>query len=158
MKALSLLQPWASGVALGLKEWETRSWPTKYRGQVAIHASKGLPKEARELCHQHPWSKVFEPNGPGEKHLMIDEAIAALPRGAIIAVATLADCQQVEDVVWNLPDDEKAWGDFSRGRRAWRMAGVIALPHPVPCAGALGLWTVPADVERQVRAQMAEVR
>ncbi len=40
MKAISILQPWASLVALGHKKIETRSWNTKYRGELLIHASK----------------------------------------------------------------------------------------------------------------------
>jgi activating signal cointegrator 1 len=43
MKALSLWQPWASLVALGIKTIETRSWETKYRGPLAIHAAKKRP-------------------------------------------------------------------------------------------------------------------
>ena len=156
MRALSLLQPWASGIALGFKEWETRSWPTKYRGEVAIHASKRLPKEARELCRHQPWSKVIETGGL-EDFLLVDNAVKALPVGAIIAVATLATCRRVEGIAPFISHDERLWGDFSPGRRAWLMRGVILLPQPVPCAGALGLWRVPADVERQVREQLAEV-
>jgi hypothetical protein len=155
MKALSLLQPWASGIALGFKEWETRSWPTKYRGEVAIHASKRLPKEARELLRHQPFSQVIETNGL-EKFLLVDNAINALPFGAIIAVATLADCKRVEDVAPFVSIDEGLWGDFSPGRHAWQMKGVILLPQPVACAGALGLWQVPADVERQVHEQLGE--
>ncbi len=45
MKALTLWQPWASLVALGVKTIETRSWSTKYRGPLAIHA--GAKKPAR---------------------------------------------------------------------------------------------------------------
>lgn len=40
MKALSLHQPWASAIALGLKHLETRSWATSYRGPLAIHAAR----------------------------------------------------------------------------------------------------------------------
>lgn len=39
MKALTLWQPWASLVALGVKTVETRSWSTPYRGPLAIHAA-----------------------------------------------------------------------------------------------------------------------
>lgn len=39
-KALTLHQPWASLIALGVKTIETRSWSTKYRGPLAIHAGK----------------------------------------------------------------------------------------------------------------------
>ena len=39
MKALSLRQPWASMIADGRKTIETRTWRTRYRGPIAIHAS-----------------------------------------------------------------------------------------------------------------------
>jgi hypothetical protein len=43
MKALSLHQPWASLIGLGVKTIETRSWSTKYRGPLAVHASLRRP-------------------------------------------------------------------------------------------------------------------
>lgn len=39
-RALTLHQPWAQLVALGVKTIETRSWSTSYRGPLAIHAGK----------------------------------------------------------------------------------------------------------------------
>ena len=39
MRALSLRQPWASLIADGRKTIETRTWRTRYRGPLAIHAS-----------------------------------------------------------------------------------------------------------------------
>lgn len=39
MKVLTLHQPWASLIALGVKTIETRSWSTQYRGPLAIHAA-----------------------------------------------------------------------------------------------------------------------
>ncbi len=43
MKVLTLHQPWASLVALGVKTIETRSWSTSYRGPLAIHAGSRRP-------------------------------------------------------------------------------------------------------------------
>ncbi len=40
MKAITIHQPWASLIVVGAKRFETRSWETKYRGPIAIHASK----------------------------------------------------------------------------------------------------------------------
>jgi len=40
MKAISLKQPFASLIARGEKMIETRTWPTKYRGDVLICSSK----------------------------------------------------------------------------------------------------------------------
>lgn len=49
MKALTVWQPWASLVALGVKTIETRSWSTSYRGPLAIHAAKRRPKMAEAM-------------------------------------------------------------------------------------------------------------
>jgi hypothetical protein len=38
MKAITILQPWASLIACNAKQIEIRSWATKYRGEIAIHA------------------------------------------------------------------------------------------------------------------------
>jgi len=40
MKAISLKQPWATLIASGKKTIETRTWPTNYRGDLLICASK----------------------------------------------------------------------------------------------------------------------
>ncbi|MFL5577327.1 MAG: ASCH domain-containing protein [Gemmatimonadaceae bacterium] len=56
MKALTLTQPWATLVAIGAKTIETRSWPTHYRGEVAIHAAKGFPDWARQIVDGEPES------------------------------------------------------------------------------------------------------
>jgi hypothetical protein len=46
MKVISIIQPWATLIAIGEKKFETRSWSTKYRGELAIHASKKIDKAA----------------------------------------------------------------------------------------------------------------
>ena len=48
---LTLHQPWASLVALGVKTIETRSWSAKYRGPLAIHAGSQRPP----LMHLPPY-------------------------------------------------------------------------------------------------------
>lgn len=39
MKVLSIRQPWATLICLGVKPIENRTWQTKHRGALAIHAS-----------------------------------------------------------------------------------------------------------------------
>ena len=46
MKAITIKQPFASLIAAGLKEYEFRTWKTKYRGEILIHAGKGVDKKA----------------------------------------------------------------------------------------------------------------
>lgn len=43
IKALTIRQPWAQLIALGVKTIETRSWSTRYRGPLAIHAAAKRP-------------------------------------------------------------------------------------------------------------------
>lgn len=61
MKALSIRQPWAWLIVNGYKDIENRSWNTKFRGQVLIHASSRRPtvdevKAARSILEKaHGW-------------------------------------------------------------------------------------------------------
>lgn len=45
MKALSIQQPWAWLIVNGYKSVENRSWPTKIRGEILIHAGKKIDME-----------------------------------------------------------------------------------------------------------------
>jgi hypothetical protein len=49
MRALSILQPWATLLLSGAKHYETRSWKTDYRGPLLIHAGNRLDADARAL-------------------------------------------------------------------------------------------------------------
>ena len=49
MKALTIKQPWATLIIQGDKRFEFRSWQTKYRGELLIHAGKGIDKEAKKI-------------------------------------------------------------------------------------------------------------
>jgi hypothetical protein len=51
-KAISLKQPWANLVATGKKTIETRTWPTKYRGDLIICSSQNPKIEpyGKALC------------------------------------------------------------------------------------------------------------
>lgn len=152
MKALSLTQPWATLVAIGAKRYETRSWRTKYRGEIAIHASKGFPKKCVNLCEKWPFLGVL----PSSCDAAAEDL---LPLGAIIAVATIGGIYPTGSLfsLNSLPDTathEEEFGDYSPGRFAWELRGVRRLKEPVPCKGALSLWEIPADIEAKVRAQL----
>lgn len=77
IKAITLRQPWATLVALGLKHYETRDWGTNYRGRVLIHAAK-----------QKAVPFVFPNPDGGWTYLTENE----IPYGGIVAIADLANC------------------------------------------------------------------
>lgn len=133
------MQPWASLVAIGAKRIETRSWPAKYRGPLAIHASKGFPKEARELCLQEPFKSALAKGGYNSPE--------ELPLGVVIAICRLEAVWKIEKEHW-IPPDQEPFGNFAPGRYAWDLVEVDKLPEPVPAIGQLGLWEwmVPDEV------------
>jgi hypothetical protein len=154
MRAISLTQPWAQLVALGKKTIETRSWRTPYTGPIAIHAAKAMPPEALALRLTEPFFSALGTDGL--------RAIDGTARGAIVAVGNLAGCRTTNPGVLGRPDDaplawsdEYAFGDYSPGRWMWFLEDVRALPEPIACRGALGLWDVPWDVEGRIARQLA---
>lgn len=152
IRGLSLTQPWATLMAEGKKQIETRSWYTLYKGSVAIHAAKTFPRWARDLAQTGTFLNAL--NRPNEE----------FPLGAIVAVGNLHRVgrigQRSDGAVYivgrDLPveGDEVEFGDYSPGRYAWVFTNVQPLAHPVPCRGALGLWHVPAGVLEQVTIQL----
>lgn len=144
MKALSLTQPWATLVVTGEKRIETRSWSTRHEGVIAIHAAKSFPRLAQEICvNEDVFNEALRRHG----YLFPSD----LPTGAIIGTARLIGCRRTEDISAQLSTQELEFGDYHEGRFAWFLSDWIAIPETIPCRGALGLWTVPPDIEKALR-------
>ena len=66
MKVITLKQPWATLVSEGFKKYEFRSWKFNYRGEILIHAGKGIDKDAMKkfecLNLNYPHSKIIKEN------------------------------------------------------------------------------------------------
>jgi activating signal cointegrator 1 len=138
MKALTVMQPWATLVALGAKRIETRSWSTSYRGPLAIHASSRISREAAVICREPPFREALAAGGYDEESGSVINPFG-LPLGAVIAVATLVDVQRITRE--HAPaEPERSFGDYAPGRFAWLLDHVRRLPEPVAAKGALGLW------------------
>lgn len=148
MKAITIKQPWATLIAIGEKKFETRSWPTRYRAQIAIHAGKKVDKAA---CMAEEIRSVLAKHGYGSPE--------DLPTGAVIAVGELTACYQIQsfsegeqDVILAHNDEfvhlsaerdalEICFGDYSEGRYAWEIRHLNKLALPIRCKGKLGLWS-----------------
>jgi hypothetical protein len=137
MRALSICQPWASLLALGLKRLETRSWRTAHRGPLALHAARSFPPAARALCAREPFCSLLRAAGLYGPD--------ALPLGAVVGAADLVECVPVEELD-DVPAAERPLGDFGPGRWVWRLARASAWPVPVPARGRLGVFDLPALV------------
>jgi hypothetical protein len=126
--ALSVRQPWAWAIIHAGKDLENRSWSRsnpglKFRGRVAIHASKGMTQE--DYHDGHYWiTEITHHKTP---------AACDLVRGAIIGSVEIIDVVTKSMSPW--------W--------AGPMGLVLDNPipcDPVPCVGQLGFWEwKPAD-------------
>ena len=151
MRTITIIQPWATLIAVGEKRFETRSWPTKHRGELAIHAGKKIDKEACEV--------------PEIKAALARHGYTAdnLPTSAVVGTCHLAECWKIKhhdsmvykvgsefpfndldecEEVWG---DELVFGDYTEGRYAWELRDVQRLPEPIPVKGQQGLWNWVGD-------------
>lgn len=151
MKALTLTQPWATLIACGAKRIETRSWGTDFRGRIAIHAAKGLgpvggKRGLVEQCNVPAFARAI-----GDSPLY-DNHENPMPLGAILATADLEDVRRIDMKLrarvqaQTITPFEIEFGDYESGRYAWFLENVKALPEPIYCNGALGLWDVPSEI------------
>jgi ASCH domain len=145
MRALTVKQPWAWAIAWGGKDIENRSRPTSYRGPLAIHAGATWDPLWDQVTTNNPQMLRPACDTPGED---------AYPRGAIIAVAELSDVCSAATGRTPRPCQCGRWAQ--RGQCHWHLTNVRALRQPVPCRGALGLWTPPDDVLTVVTTQLQE--
>ncbi len=134
MKVLSLLQPWATLVIMGIKQIETRSWSTAYRGPLLIHASKG--KAGEIFAHEPPFKKHIA----DFKRLPFGYIIGSVTLTNVIRIGT-GELSHTSDAVLNtLTMEEKAFGDYTPGRFAWLLQDPIAFRTPLGARGSLTLW------------------
>lgn len=165
MKALTIRQPWASLIAAGVKTIETRSWSTKHRGPLAIHAGKVVPGWVLPLKIGGFEVDKDNPRGTAPSYLLRGPINwpYRLPLGCLVATADLVDCVPIisemaladapymrEDGTLRLlsVDDggdaldrrlDLPFGDFTPGRFAWLLDNVQRI-QPVPARGKQGLW------------------
>lgn len=117
MKVLSVKQPWAWAIFHG-KDIENRDWPTTYRGQLGIHASKGLSK----------WEYADDAEFIKRINGVIVPAYEDLTFGAILGTVTLADCVKLSSSPWF----QGKYGFVLEDPKPWN------IPHLA--RGALGFW------------------
>lgn len=126
MKVITIKQPFASLIAAGLKEYEFRTWKTKFRGEIFIHAGKGIDKKA---------VKKFEEYG------------LEYPSGCIIAKADLSDCIKVDDEFRRVlfEKNPKVYHSIIK-HVEWEGYGFkldnIEKIEPIPAKGKLSIWEI----------------
>jgi len=133
LKAITLWQPWASAMAYQLKRNETRSYPTKHRGPLLIHAAAHKPNRYDwDILTWAPIAKALAEKGITDtKHF---------PLGVAVCVVNVVDCVPVEKIRDSLSPVERALGNYENGRFAWVTEFLYFIEKPIPMKGSQGFW------------------
>ena len=125
MKVITIKEPFATLIAEGYKEYEFRTWRTKYRGEILIHAGKGIDRKAMEIF----------------KHLNLKYS-----SGKLIAKAVLTDCIKIDNQARKMLEDKNEHLVYSSiiKHTDWDGYGFklenIEKIDPIEINGKLSLW------------------
>lgn len=152
MHALTVWQPQAWTIAAGHKPVENRTWYLSgrwWKRPMAIHAGKHYDAKWGSMV-----STELGIQCPSKQEIAL---------GAVVAVATpvvVIDEAQVYEITGRqlsalglevTVEEVQRWFTGPWGI-LWK--DVVALPEPVPCRGAQGLWSLPSGVETAVLRQL----
>ena len=136
-RAITVQQPWAAAIAWGTKDIENRSkgFPTKYTGELLIHAGQRLSQ--RGLEDPRITEELAEYFGPQMQ-----------ATGEIVAICDLADVHP--DAGCCRPWGESSYARHPSGVEKQIMHLVLENRQPLKdrpwSKGMLGLWTPPAEL------------
>ena len=123
MKVLTIKQPWATLIMQGNKRFKFRSWQTKYRGELLIHAGKGIDKETMKRL---------------AKYIPKD-----MPTGKILGKVTVVDCVKMSPKFKKmlLEENKDIYADSSfKENYCWQLENVEVFREPIETKGKLSLW------------------
>lgn len=130
MKVLTIKQPYASLILKGYKEYEFRTWKTKYRGDILIHAGKTIDKKALE--------KRFKGYDLGD-----------MPTGVIIGKVILVDCVNVNkefaDKMKKVDKNVYQLDEYINNIYGWKLENIEGIKPYIIVKGQLGLWNYDVD-------------
>lgn len=123
MKVLTLYPIWAWLIIHGPKRIENRTWATRHRGRLAIHAGKARTRPADRLEERAIREEM------ARQGIVVPDV---LPSSCILGTVHLTDC---------VPLSQVAGQPFAEGPWCWLLDDVRALAEPIPSHGSQGLWT-----------------
>lgn len=125
MKAISYHQPYAWMLANGYLDIDDRTWPTPYRGVLAIHASKAFSEHY--YYHVRYGLEIDIPDQ------------AELGYGVVLGQAKLVNIVKPGEPT-KVPDARRAQG--GPHCFGWQFDEVALFETPVPCRGQQGLFDI----------------
>lgn len=148
IRVLSIKQPWATLIVRGVKRFEARTWPPRWRGRIAIHASSSAIPRTQ-------WNGLISEPEVSEALALVglnDYAdVLALPRSAIVGAATITDARIALD--WpatECGDLDCMLSSTWPSDILWRLSGPIEFGPIDGVNGKLNLWSLAEDEASRV--------
>lgn len=138
IQIISLHEPWATALVYGIKKNETRSWRTKVRGIIAIHAAKTKLTPSTTFTEDISYLSI---EGSEINNLLYFKKMRiSCTYGAIVGFVKIVDCVPAESIRDQMSTRELALGDYSNGRWVWICEDHIFLETPIPAKGKQGFF------------------
>jgi hypothetical protein len=134
MKAISIRPPWAWAILHAGKDIENRTWKTKMRGTIAVHASQTLSRP------------YYDASLKAIKKIAPDACVPAydaMVRGAIVGLVDVVGCEEHTKSRWHV-----------RGHYGFALANPRALVKAIPYNGRLSFWDVPDALARLIMEEL----
>jgi hypothetical protein len=151
MKAITVRQPWAWAIMHGGKLIENRTglgmWQPAVGRRVAIHAGKEWSRrgeESRLIALAYGGARSYRPPRPTSPGIVL---------AGVIGTVRVVDVHREHGGCCQ-PWGESSYAPVGGPVRVDVVHLVLEDPRscdPIPCRGALGLWTLPEDVQDELR-------
>lgn len=127
--AISIRQPWVHCILEHGKNIENRSWPTKFRGHVCLHAAKGMKVGEFNDCMDFVDDilPLDSQMAVASRRASALDASSIHRRGGIVAIAQIVDCVTSSKSPWFM------------GQYGFVLYGVVPVDF-VPVRGSLGFF------------------
>jgi len=153
MKALTVWQPWTSLIMAGAKPYEFRGWsppPAMVGQRIVLHAGARPVRKAEvaELIQRLRGGLRSRTGLLPEVALPLLERWleepTLLPLASGLGTAVLGQARSARAFFGN--DSANDSDRDEHFNLAWPLTDVRAFAHPIPCRGAQGFWTWPAEL------------
>src|SRR5580692_2219073 len=148
MRVLTLQQPFASLVVMGVKGWETRGWKPSdamlyilRQEGLLIHSSQKMDYTHQSLCTYPPF-KTYVPD------------LKVLPFGPILGYVSVGRVITADHWLQENPDypEEYSFGNYTKGRWAWELPAAVQWELPIQAKGSLSLWEYNAPITLKAKS------
>lgn len=143
MKALTICEPYTTLILRGAKRVENRTWSTRYRGPLYIHAGKN-----------RKWLNL-DPTRQFDREYNIP--VSQMTFGAVVAVAMLVDCLNIECISTEQTAKKYPWlatHEHASGPWCW-ILDRVAVIGPWTWPGARGLFDIEDEaIDRQANKEL----